>query len=316
MSTIASLQEQQLNKIAFNRILMATDFSPASRRALDYAVAIARRYNAEISLVHAIPPAPRKPIAMDPLPGELNLEQLEAEEEMETLVQIAHLEDVSHKVMLTIGDAGDVISSIVERDHPDLLVLGTHGRGAIKQLVLGSVAEQVLRRVTCPVLTVGSKAMPPNSNAAEFSSILFATDFGPACTNALNYAVSLAEDSGGKLTLLHLVPHTSPAETGYGMAACAAEDLVAWQQRTQKESLKKLKALIPGDANLPLPPQFVVEINFLPDGILDIANTRNVDLIVMGANRRRNSRFASHLPWSVIHEVLCQGKYPVLTVSS
>lgn len=316
MPTSALPEEQITQKVGFKRILMATDFSAASRRALDYALAIARRYGAEVTLMHAVAPEPRRPVPLDPLPGEMNREQLEAEEEMDRLAQAAGFGQIPVKIEVTLGDAPDVIASVVKRDRPDLLVLGTHGRGVFKQLVLGSVAEEVLREVSCPVLTVGSNAVSARSNVADFQSILFATDFGPACKSALAYAMSLAADCHAKLTLLHMLPPIATTEMGYAYSAGAVDEMVACDKRMQAESLKKLKALVPANEQLATPPEFVVDSSFLPEGIFGTANLCNADLIVMGANRTRNPRLAAHLPWNVVHEVLCDAKCPVLTVNS
>ena len=319
MSTVAQMQERKQEKVDFKRILMAADFSAASERALAHALAIARRYHAEISLVHAISPEPRDPVPMDPLPRDLNRERLEAEREMQRLELEVEIKGLAHRILIERGPVWDVLSSLIERDHPGLLVLGTHGRGALKKLVLGSVAEEVLRLAPCPVLTVGPRAVPPNSDVAKFKSILFATDFGPASANAFPSALFLAQDCRAKLILLHMVPPMAAANIGpaaYGPATYAAEDLTAWQSRMREESSRKLRQLIPPEANLATQPEYVVTTDFLPDGILEAAATHHAELIVMGANQTRSPRLAAHIPWAVTHDVLCEATCPVLTVKS
>jgi nucleotide-binding universal stress UspA family protein len=298
---------------------MATDFSPASQRALEYALAIARRYGSEISVVHAIPAEPRESVPMDPLPRELNRDRLEAERDMQRLEQEAHLGDFTHHTVVERGSVWDVLSSIIERDHPGLLVLGTHGRGGLKKLTLGSVAEEVLRLAACPVLTVGPKTAPPGSDVTDFKSILFATDFGPASAKAFPYALSLAEDCRAKLILLHMVPPIPVLDIGpaaYGPPTYVAEDLTEWKARMREEGSRKLRELIPSNAKLAIQPEYVVETSFLPEGILDTAAMYQAELIVMGANRVRSARLAAHIPWAVTHDVLCEAKCPVLTVRS
>jgi nucleotide-binding universal stress UspA family protein len=295
---------------------MAADFSAASDRALAHALAIARRYGAEISLVHAIAPGPRETIPMDPLPRQLDRERLQAEREMQRLELEVELKDLSHHIMIERGLVWSVLSSIIERDHPDLLVLGTHGRSTLKKLVLGSVAEEVLRLARCPVLTVGPKAAPPTSDVASFKSILFATDFGPASTRAFPHALFLAQDCRAKLILLHMVPPmmVEIGSAAYVPARYVAEDVTAWESRMREESLQKLRELVPSAAKLASKPEYVVANDFLPGGILEAAATYHADLIVMGANGTRSARLATHIPWAITHDVLCEAKCPVLTV--
>lgn len=123
MSTIAPVAEQKEERVNFKHIVVATDFSAGSTRALTYAVAVARRYDAEITLVHAIPPERREPVPMDPLPRELDRHRLEAEEKIKQLAEEAHLKDFRHHIVLRQGPVWGVLSSIVDLYCPGLLVL-------------------------------------------------------------------------------------------------------------------------------------------------------------------------------------------------
>lgn len=129
---------------------MATDFSAASHAAFSYAVAIVRRHSSEISLVHALPPEIRTAVPMDPEPRELSRERLQAQEQMRLLEQALCEGGISCRIVLEKGQVWDVLSSVIEKTNPDLLVLGTHGQGTIKKLFLSSVAEEVVRVASCP----------------------------------------------------------------------------------------------------------------------------------------------------------------------
>ncbi len=317
MPAHAEVQDQK-QSIGFKQILIATDFSDASERALAYAIAMARRYDAALSVVHAIPPEPRDRIPLEPLPRELNRRRLEAEQQMEIIDGKAAIRDLKHHVVLEQGPVWDVLLSAIQREKVDLLVLGTHGRGGLKKLALGSVAEQVLRLAPCPVLTIGPHVMLAGSGAIEFKRILFATDFGPACTKALPCVLSLAEDNQAKLILLHLVPPMPTPDVGpaaYGQSVYAAEDYAKWQRVMRDESARKLRELIPPNPELAAQAECVAAMDFLPEGILDLAEARKVDLIVMGANPTLSPRVAAHIPWDLTHEVICRAQCPVLTVS-
>jgi len=134
---------------SFRHILLATDFSPASERALGYAITLARHYGSELSIVHSIAPERRDPIPLEPLPRELNRAWLEAERHMQDLVEAAPLRDLNHHSLLEQGPVWGVLASVIQREKIGLLVLGTRGRGGLKKLALGSVAEEVLRLAPC-----------------------------------------------------------------------------------------------------------------------------------------------------------------------
>ncbi len=316
MSAIAEVVDQKTG-IRFEHVLVATDFSKASEGALDYALAIARHYGSALSILHAMAPEPREPIPMEPLPAELNQERLEARGQIRRLGQKAELQNAKCQLLLEQGPVLDVIAAEMEQDHTDLLVVGTHGRSGLKKMALGSVAEEVLHRAHSPVLTVGPNVKPWGAEKAEFRRILFATDFGPASAKALACALSLTEDYRAKLFLLHMMPPLPSPDLGpaaYGPPFFGAEVVTRWQRQTRDDSMRKLKELISSSANLAERPEYIVEMDFLPEGILNAAAANQVDLIVMGANRTASPWVAAHTPWSLTHDVLCHANCPVLTV--
>lgn len=317
--TALAEKESGRQRFACKNVLLGTDFSPASQRALSYALALARCYGASLIVVSAIPPEPREPIPLDPLPHELSRWRLEAEEKMKQLEADSPIHDVDHRMLLERGRVFDVLEAVMQREHADLLVLGTHGRGGLKKMALGSVAEEVLRLADCPVLTIGPNVLPPNTDVFAPQRILFATDFGPASSKAFPYALSMAEDCGAKLTLLHMVPPMPSADLGpstYGPSTYAAAEFLEWQQSTRCESEIRLRSLVPIDAKLAEPPECIAGLDFLVEGILQFAAAKQVDLMVMGVSRSPIPRIAAHFPWTLTHEVICGANCPVLTVAS
>jgi nucleotide-binding universal stress UspA family protein len=123
MSAIAELREQK-QSVGFKHVLIATDFSAVSERALAYALPIVRRYGSEVSLVHAIPPEPRESITWDPLPRELDRQRLDAEQEMGRLAAEAPIKELNPHMLLEQGRVWDVLSAIMQQENTDLLVLG------------------------------------------------------------------------------------------------------------------------------------------------------------------------------------------------
>lgn len=300
--------------VTFKNILLATDFSEVSKKTVPYAAAIASRYGSKIYLVHVIPPEARMPVPMEHLPAQLDRSRLDADREMKSFLQGNWFGETPHEVLLERGPVWDVLSDLIERDEIDLLVLGTHGRGGLKKVILGSVAEELFRRASCPVLTVGPAAPAEPTAQEEFRRILFATDFGPASLNALPYAISLATDNKARLMMLHVVMPVPVLDVGpYWYAGT---DIVEQQKAARANTFDRLRKLIPPEVNLPSDPEFLVDFDFVPDSIVKIATDTQADLIVMGVNQSAWARVSAHLPWATAHEVVCHAKCPVLTVRS
>lgn len=131
-------------------ILHPTDFSEQSEFAFRLACALARDYNARLILLHVLPP-PMVIYAGGPVPAETWPSIDETKEKLHQLEGQAHRVRVESQVME--GDPVDMILRAAEETHSDVIVMGTHGRTALTRLLLGSVAESVLRRAPCPVLT-------------------------------------------------------------------------------------------------------------------------------------------------------------------
>jgi universal stress protein A len=132
-------------------ILVPVDFSAGALQALDYACELASKLDAKIQLVHAIQIAlPELGITMT----QSMVDDLQRSTVM-ALEDIAKPRRASVELLPSIVQMGDPRDVIVEAsEHADLIIIGTHGRRGISRLVLGSVAEGVLRRASCPVLTV------------------------------------------------------------------------------------------------------------------------------------------------------------------
>lgn len=143
--------------ITLKKILVPTDFSEHSTKAAIYGAELARKFGAELHLMHSVEMTPF-------LYGEGVYVAPETEAEIEVAVA-KRLEELLN------GSTGDLtVVRKIERGHPfveiiryakendiGLIVLGTHGRGSIEHMLLGSVAEKVVRKAPCPVLTVRDK---------------------------------------------------------------------------------------------------------------------------------------------------------------
>lgn len=143
------------------RILHGTDFSAASKRALDLAIDFARQNKAELLLVHVLVPHVTYPPDTYADPAiYVELEQTtrrQAQSSLEALVARIKRQKVKVKGLLLRGTAHDQIVRTAKNRRADMIVIGTHGRTGISKLLMGSVAGRVVSEATCPVLTVRGK---------------------------------------------------------------------------------------------------------------------------------------------------------------
>lgn len=145
--------------IELKRILTATDFSPHSQVALRYAAAFAKSFDAEIILCHVLEKpdflSNLPPVAEGYFPPNLaDLQEKHARVQCEQVLAGAGLSQA--RVLLLHGRPAAEITRAATEENADLIIIGTHGRGAIAHLLLGSVAEKIVRSASCPVLTVRS----------------------------------------------------------------------------------------------------------------------------------------------------------------
>ncbi len=143
--------------IELKRILIATDFSDHAKVAMQYAGALADVFEAELILCHVI--ATEHWLSQLPPGGEgyfpPNFSELEENKTRNTCQQlIAELGIKDGRVIIPHGSPFVEIIKAARSEDADLIVIGTHGRGAVAHMLLGSVAEKVVRKAPCPVLTV------------------------------------------------------------------------------------------------------------------------------------------------------------------
>jgi nucleotide-binding universal stress UspA family protein len=144
---------EPVTALSLKNILLATDFSPGSETAVKYAQAIARRHTSRMHTIHVNSPDSYN--LLDPDAFAITFNGQEANPKNSSDVLHGLLTGLPSQTPLHQGPVWEVISDVVKRNEIDLLVLASHGRHGIPRLVLGSIAEDVFRIVSCPVLTVG-----------------------------------------------------------------------------------------------------------------------------------------------------------------
>lgn len=158
--------------MALRRILVPVDFSEPSRRALDFAIPLATSFRAEITLLHVIDPVEivGTPEALGLLAGPyldlLVRREDEGRKELERWVKRLRGRRIGAHAVVVKGKPHKAIVETAERLRIDLIVMATHGLTGWSRLVLGSVAEKVVRLASCPVTTVGVRERKPRPRRA------------------------------------------------------------------------------------------------------------------------------------------------------
>ncbi len=307
-----SSDQKVSSALSIKNVLFPTDFSPTSESALPYATAICRRFRSKLHLAHVLSDA-----GLLMMTGGVDYVSMGTiyedahNEASERLGEIcAHLETVPHRTYVRHGSVWKNLAELIEANEIDLIIVGTHGRTGLGKLLLGSVAEEILRHASCPVLTVGPKVsgrakLPSFQNHGgdlapvelELRQILVATNFARSAANLAEKAASLAEDFHARVTLMHVMEDYEKLGSN--------PDLI-------ERNLQKLRELIPKHVELQYLPETLLDFGHAEEQILKAAEERETDLIVLGA--RACSEFGtSHLP-SAAHHVIAHAHCPVLTI--
>jgi len=294
------------------RILCPVDFSESSRRALERAAVLAGWYEAELVALH-VAPLPPALLSLAPGVSHATLEPFDVEAmagELQSFTAQVAARRPGLQLIVRSGAAAPVILDLAREIGADLLVLGTHGRSGVRKLVLGSVAERVVDKAPCPVLTV-ALAAEGSPDTPVFRHVLCGVDFSEASRRAVELAISLAEEAGGRLTLMHSVEwvtddrHPTPPAT-FGVKL--------YHQSLLTEARARLSELVPAEARDWCRVDFRAACGEPAAEILRAAEAEGADLIVIGADRP--GPIDRMLFGSVAPLVIRQAACPVLTVGS
>ena len=285
-------------EIEFRNILMPTDFSNCSDRALRYAIAIARRYGATLHLFHWVDPRAYQLAGAEVVHTARDASWRDIQQLESDLVAKCLLRNIQIKLLVADGDLSEILPRIITQQKIDLIVIGTHGRTGWKKLILGSVAERIFRQATSPVLTIGPNVTQSRVADDRPRDILFPTDFSPQSQGAERYAFSLAKKYSARLTLLHVLEHSSKNIHD------ERDRLLQARARLRKLATFHEAAIESTDC---------LVISGRPaDSILGTAVQKGADLIVLGM--RASQGVSDRLMWSNAYRIVCDSHCPVLSV--
>jgi nucleotide-binding universal stress UspA family protein len=288
-------------------ILCPIDFSEFSIRAYRYALSLAEHYRAKVVAQHIVE-LWRYPYA-EYVASQGDYQEFcralreGGQEKLQEFVKNRTRDETPLELVVHEGIAADLILSFAEVRKTDLIVMGTHGRRGFDRLVLGSVADRVMRRAPCPVLTI-CKAPPESTAAGEephrihhLNRILFCTDFSENSGQALKYAISATGEYDAELTLLHVLEEVpSPANKDQAIATAT----------------KQLDKLIPSEERNKLKIKTAVRMGKPYQQIIQLAGKAQVDVVVMGVSGR--GALDRAVFGSTTYRVIQLGPCPVLAV--
>jgi nucleotide-binding universal stress UspA family protein len=271
----------------FQTIVVATDLTQASSAALDYARLVARTYQARVVLAHVIDPMAYASVAGVPRSV---LDQLTAAARIE-------LERISGELLaagipshseIRQGVVAELLLQVIHQNKADLLILGTKGDAGAGPVALGSIAEELVRRATCPILTVAADVVPSLREAKSMGHVLVPVQRTTASIDVIGAAQSVAARFAGDLILLHvrtdedISADISPAAVGMSFPVT--------QPRVPVRCLVR-----DGEPTVVIP---------------ETAEQYGVSLIVMGVNSESRHRATS--PHGTVFHVIARAKVPVL----
>ena len=292
-----------------NQILCPVDLSDVSQQAVDHAVLMARWYTAKITALHVtnpivIPTTDFAVVGYGPVVALTDDDVKEARERVLACFPAAQPVDVDVHI-----ESGHPANRILERAAAlpaDLIVIGTHGHGGFERLVLGSVTEKVLRKATCPVMTV-----PPRAQTAAqlpFKRILCPVDFSDTSLTALQFAFSVAQEGDAELTILHVFEWLPDDEPRANRHFAVPE----YRREVEHDCAAKLQALVPDSTRNWCRPATRLAHGKPYREILAAAAEDRADLIVIGVHGR--NAIDAMLFGSTTNQVVRRATCPVLTL--
>jgi nucleotide-binding universal stress UspA family protein len=271
--------------VALKRVLCPVDLSELSIDAVKWGTGIAERYGSELIVLHVVPSFEPMEVhagaLFDPVRFVYPMPSEEIEARLRDAVRKAGVTADRAGVAARAGDPRQVIVNEARTTAADLVVMATHGRTGFDRVVLGSVAEGVLRSAPCSVVTVradGSHTPAP----ATVRSVLCAVDFSPGSRDAAAFAVDLANRFGASVAFLHVIEWL-PEDDARATAQLADPLFPPYRMISEREQLESLIA------GLPQVRQGVtaeVTAGRAHRHITRIASEMNADLIVLGAHGR------------------------------
>lgn len=283
--------------IAFEKIVVGFDYDESASNVLQLASQLSSAFGSHVMVVHAFlyPPASRE---MQVIPGDFLERSLAlAERRLRSSVAVTSplIDPRKWEVYVDIDQPVELILKTALEHQADLILVGSHGRAGLSNLLLGSTAERILARASCPVMILG-----PECRVREhpWSKVLLATDLETTGVHTAECAAVLACRFQAGLVCLHV-------EAGKPHSGNGTDE---WTEAHLRETLSRLVA--PAVLHQ-CPFETVVAYGNAAEEILAAAGLKQANLIVLGGGD--HLVMADHLPWRTLTHIIASAKCPVLS---
>lgn len=288
-------------------ILFPTDFSKSAERALPHALEISRRFGGKVTILHV-----RTPFGDDTSSPEFQFfdqgkYELYVEKQLEELPEVIDASELVDTAMARNISAASGILEFADDHEIDMVVMGTHGRSALAQFFLGSVAEKVVRHASCPVLTVADHR-DGYRDRPVYQKILAAFDFSRASKNAVRRGQQFSQVYQASLEVFYVVEQIVLPPFDKFWKASVRSELPEVVSSARKAVTEALGEEAHGGFSLNVQ---VGDADGKAEGeIVEHARERDVDLIIMGTQGL--SRLDHALLGSTTERVVRTAPCPVL----
>lgn len=290
-------------------ILVPIDFSDFSKIALNFAVEIAERFNARLTVLHAVV------LFQDDVDEEEKMQEyqqwLKAREKriddqmkMNTKSAGEHGIEVDSKIIRGISP-GDVILDFINENNYDLIVMGTHGRTGLRHLFQGSVAEKVVRHSPAPVLTVHRSV-----KNYRLEKILVPIDFSVYSKKAADYGIILADNLSAQIDFIHIIEH----DIHPSFYSAGIESIFEVDKDLKQRVIQNMKEFLEDQFPEDLAVNFIVKEGIPHKEIVEYAKDSSADLIVISTHGLTGLEYI--LLGSTTEKVVRWANCPVLTVKN
>jgi nucleotide-binding universal stress UspA family protein len=259
--------------LRFERILFPVDFSERSRAAAPFVLSMAQRHKSKVVLLHALQPPPPLYAGMNTIYPEIyDFRKLSADlrAELEKFAE-AELPKVEVATVVETGDPAAVIAECTENENISLVMMPTHGYGAFRRALLGSVTAKVLHDAKVPVWTAAHAPEPSHRAHPQPRHIVCAIDLKPQSRHTLEFAIEMAAETDASIELLHVAPE---GENGTIRTESRIHELLIETARSKLVTIQEEA----GARDI----ETVLAGGSVADRVRDLALKKRADLVVIG----------------------------------
>jgi nucleotide-binding universal stress UspA family protein len=283
--------------LPISRILVPTDFSERSLGILPYARALAENHNAKVILLHTVDPFYTVPPTGFSGPVVIPVSSSVIKEREQRMEQfgVSELQGLAVRRLVQEGDAVGQIIAFARDERVSLIAMPTHGYGALRRFLIGSITSKVLHDAACPVLT-GVHSDKPITRSVGLTNVLCAIDLGPQSEEVLAWTGQFAADFKAKVGIVHCIGPLSS-----GLRSSVSPQLLLELEAAARTQIEKLQS-----ATNTLDAAVHLRVGEPAHELSSLAESANADLLVIG--RGPKDREGGRLPanaYAIIRQSPC-----------